>query len=227
MCELTQASLVDPIVADRYGNLFNKEGFLKEWITNKHTVKTRFPHIKNPITDLIQVKFEKNTQYSKKDIELPHRGEPGPWICPLRPNIEVNGLHRFSVLEPCGHAFCDETVCVDILDNIPLSRYYLRAFVLPPAATCPLCSAQIQHIIPLVPPKEEVLLLEQGYSQQPESSDSDKKKKKKDHHHRHHSTEKQAKLTPESSKTTTHSHSTDTSDEDAPPLDQTKTRCTS
>ena len=176
----------EPIVADRHGNLFNKEGFLREWISDKKAVKARFPHISSPITDLILLHFEPNKQYTKKKVEMPARGEPGPWICPLKPNIEVNGIHRFSFIEPCGHVFCDEVICMDLLEGLSIAKYRARDFVIPADALCPKCSCPVKHIIPLVPTREELVLLEEEFPSQSSEKDSSKKKKKK-HHHDHNS----------------------------------------
>ena len=158
---------MEPIVADRQGNLFSKEGFLEQWILHKKTVKSLFPHIHNPHKDLITVHFHPNSAYTKKEIIKPERGEPGPWVCPLKENIEVNGQHRFSVLEPCGHVFSDASVCNDILSNVSINDYHQRRFTLKEKEKgkqeteilCPLCSTAISNIIPLAPPKEETVLL--------------------------------------------------------------------
>ncbi|KAH7822735.1 putative Rtf2 RING-finger [Monocercomonoides exilis] len=157
-CALTQSPLSEPIVADSFGNLFSKEHFIQEWIARKKEVKRLFPYIKNPLKDLIELHFTPNKSYTKTVITIPSHGESGPWICPLKNEIEVNGKQRFSYFSPCGHVISDIAICTFILEKTSLDKYHSHAYSLPKEASCPVCSSIISSIIPINPPKEELLI---------------------------------------------------------------------
>ncbi|KAK2954093.1 putative DUF602 family protein [Blattamonas nauphoetae] len=155
ICSLSGQPLSDPIVVDCRGNMFNKETFLKEFLSNKNEVRAAFPHIRNPLKDLIQVFFTPNPAYTRNRVEFPQEHQPGPWVCPLRSDIEVNGKQKFTCLSPCGHALCDASVCEVLLPEEDISMFRRHPVSITKQVNCPVCSAKVTNLIPLIPTNEE------------------------------------------------------------------------
>ncbi|KAA6395888.1 MAG: putative protein RTF2 [Streblomastix strix] len=157
VCALTNEPLTEPIVADKEGNLFNKESFIREFMARKKQVRQQFPSIRSPLKDLITLHFTANSAFTKRNITKPNSGESGPWRCPIQNEIEVNGKHRFSYLVPCGHVISDAAILSLMFDGITAADYRIMNYKIPDTGlNCPICGEQTAELIPLAPTSEEL-----------------------------------------------------------------------
>jgi hypothetical protein len=106
-CAITRQPLVQPIVADALGNIFNKEALIKSLI--EKTISPRYNHIRS-LKQIYDVNFTFNPKY---DPALPvHVGVEieefeSPFECPITA-LPANGQHSFSLIIKCGHVFSDK-----------------------------------------------------------------------------------------------------------------------
>jgi len=101
-CGLSKQPLVQPIVADELGNIFNKEEIIKGLI--EKNLPQKFNHIRT-LKDVYHVNFTFNTTY---DPTKPNADEDeSPFRCPVT-SQPVNGQHPFSLLMTCGHVISEK-----------------------------------------------------------------------------------------------------------------------
>ena len=125
---LTSQPLRKPLVADRIGNLFNKESILEALITKKMSKAYWYikkikdvidvnPTLKVPGCDVIggdSVNIHNKTAQS----ESSKKSQPviNTIICPLT-KLELDGFHKFSLLWSWGWIFATQ-----IIENIQLNH---------------------------------------------------------------------------------------------------------
>ena len=124
-CALSNAKLTAPIVADRVGNLFNKEDLVRALLDKR--LPAAFRHVRS-LRDVFAVEFHANPDAAAA-------AEGAPWICPVA--LVPVGELPFVLLCPCGHV---------------LSERAWRE--LAAAAACPQCAAPCS-VIRLNPPRAE------------------------------------------------------------------------
>jgi len=114
-CALSGEILQPPLMADDYGNLYNKESVIEfllgqgPFMSAKHQYLESFGHLKS-IKNVFEVHFIK-TENSENPIfsndgKMEKRGE---FICPIT-GLETNGFHSFSTLRICGHCFSQKAL---------------------------------------------------------------------------------------------------------------------
>jgi hypothetical protein len=104
LCALSSNPLVEPIVADELGNLFNKEIILNVLIEKK--LNPLFSHIRG-MKDLKTLKFTNNPQY---DATKELNGENiSKFICPIT-RIEFNGIYPFVIIWSTGYVISERAI---------------------------------------------------------------------------------------------------------------------
>lgn len=94
ICCISSQNLTLPLVADRIGNIFNKEVVLKK------LVEKSMPKAYCYITKMKDVK-ELNVITKKPDCKKIDNGGENLIVCPIS-SIEFDGFHKFTLLWSCG-----------------------------------------------------------------------------------------------------------------------------
>jgi len=105
-CAISSEPLTEPVAADEFGNLYNKEQVLKR-LLNKTLDTVTFCHIKT-LKDLITVNLQPNPTYNPPK-DTPIEEESSRWVCPIT-GLETNGKNRFMALKTCGHVFSERAL---------------------------------------------------------------------------------------------------------------------
>nr|CCA15338.1 conserved hypothetical protein [Albugo laibachii Nc14] len=94
-CAISEEPLLEPIVACRLGNLYNKQVLLEHLLAR--TIPDRFQHLKS-LRDVVSCNFS-----HKDNAKSDQCGEKKEafYYCPIS-MVEFNGCHQFVVLESCG-----------------------------------------------------------------------------------------------------------------------------
>jgi hypothetical protein len=104
-CALSKQPLVQPIVADELGNIFNKEQIIKGLI--EKNLPQRFNHIRT-LKGVYDVNFTYNSKYDPSNPNQIAVGEDeSPFQCPVTA-VPINGQHPFSLLITCGHVISEK-----------------------------------------------------------------------------------------------------------------------
>lgn len=98
-CAYSQDRLLEPIVACRLGNLYNKEAILTA-ICNK-CILPGFSHITG-LRDLVTLRFTKNPSFSDDIQKSSKESRISKYICPIS-QTEFNGMNPFFVIWTTGH----------------------------------------------------------------------------------------------------------------------------
>ncbi|PWN31971.1 DUF602-domain-containing protein [Meira miltonrushii] len=125
-CSLSHQPLQPPIVADRLGNLYNKDSILK-YLLSKSDSKGESDaakkadrtagHIRG-LKDVQTLKPTENPAYksaSKKGEQ--DEDKPAPFICPLNQR-EMNGRHRFVYIRQCSCMMSSSGLIATISDQV-------------------------------------------------------------------------------------------------------------
>ncbi|KAI9845177.1 MAG: hypothetical protein M1837_005062 [Sclerophora amabilis] len=117
-CPLSHRPLVQPVVSDSSGSLYNKDAVLEYLLPatestsalsradQEEVLKGRVKSLK----DVVQVRFEieqEDDEESKKTTEGSKKGEK--WLCPIT-SKGLGASVKSVYLVPCGHAFSDSAV---------------------------------------------------------------------------------------------------------------------
>jgi len=148
-CALSSAPLSEPVVADEYGSLFNKEAML-QYVLEKRSIPA-LSHIRSLKRDVFQVRFTRADSAGRAGGVGGTAAERADgvdalsalFICPIT-LVEANGTHPFVCLRPCGCAMS------------------LRAVREIGKLACPLCGTAFrdeQDLIRLCPTEDEMLEL--------------------------------------------------------------------
>ena len=147
LCTLTSQPLRKPLVADKIGNLYNKEAILEALVTKKMSKSYCYikklkdvidinPTLKISGCDIIGEVVGNTSKHNQTDSQS-KRSETliNTIICPLT-KLELDGFHKFSLLWSCGWIFATQ-----ILENIELNH------------ECPNCGVKFKdsEIIDLTP----------------------------------------------------------------------------
>lgn len=90
-CQISGVVLEPPIVADKLGNLYNKEAVVHALL--KKQVPEGCGHIRSLKKDVLDLKLEKNPSEGRGDFDFQ---------CPIT-GLEMNGRFRFYAILPSGH----------------------------------------------------------------------------------------------------------------------------
>jgi hypothetical protein len=125
---ISSQNLTLPLVADRIGNIFNKEVVLKK------LVEKSIPKSYCYITKMKDVK-ELNVSTKKPDCAtIDNKGE-NLIVCPISA-VEFDGYHKFTLLWSCGWV-----IATKVFENMDVDK------------KCPICGEKFKkkHVIDLVP----------------------------------------------------------------------------
>jgi len=106
-CAITRQPLVQPIVADALGNIFNKEALIKSLI--EKTISPRYNHIRS-LKHIYDVNFTFNPKYDPTQpvyVGVEVEEFDSPFECPIT-GVPANGQHSFSLIITCGHVLSDK-----------------------------------------------------------------------------------------------------------------------
>jgi len=111
------------IVCDRLGNLFDKCSVVKAIV--EKTLPSTYSHI-HSLRDLINVTFSENSEFDA-NAESQTGTRIGstfksPFVCKMT-GLHVNGIHRFSVLIPCGHVFATKGLKTSVHGDKEMNCY--------------------------------------------------------------------------------------------------------
>eukprot|EP01025_Chloroclados_australasicus_P045196 TRINITY_DN4931_c1_g1_i1.p2 TRINITY_DN4931_c1_g1~~TRINITY_DN4931_c1_g1_i1.p2 ORF type:complete len:257 (-),score=15.03 TRINITY_DN4931_c1_g1_i1:478-1248(-) len=153
-CSLSGEKLQSPIVMDYLGSLYNKSAVLEFLLSKKNIFvndqsmdryynqqrasKFGYEHLQT-IKDVFEVHFTPNT-----DKEDPGKDFYPPYVCPVT-DLRC-GVHPFSALSKCGHAFSDRAI---------------REMKDGRCATCSSKFQSVEDVIPINGTQEQVDILQQ------------------------------------------------------------------
>jgi hypothetical protein len=106
-CALSKQPLMQPIVADQLGNIYNKEEIIKCLI--EKNMPQRFNHIRT-LKDVYEVNFIWNAKYDpSKPVQVSVDADisESPFQCPVTAQ-PANGQHPFSLILTCGHVLSEK-----------------------------------------------------------------------------------------------------------------------
>jgi len=132
-CAISKQPLVQPIVADQLGNIFNKEEIIKALI--EKNMSQRFSHIKS-LKDVYDVNFTFNPKYdTSKPVEDGVETDviESPFQCPVTAQ-PANGQHHFSLLITCGHVLSEKGLQQIDSQNLTCfvcQKYFTKSDILP------------------------------------------------------------------------------------------------
>mmetsp|Transcript_43847 Transcript_43847/g.139734 ORF Transcript_43847/g.139734 Transcript_43847/m.139734 type:complete len:386 (-) Transcript_43847:97-1254(-) len=111
-CTLSGDVLVEPVVVDEMGNLFNKESVIHALVHKN--MPRRLGYIKS-LKDVINLKLTPNeSDHKAPAVNIHVKGNTGPpseaqWRCPIS-GQEFNGRFKFVVFRPTGEVFSEKAV---------------------------------------------------------------------------------------------------------------------
>ncbi|KAK5973109.1 hypothetical protein GCK32_006466 [Trichostrongylus colubriformis] len=109
-CQLSQQPLKKPIIACRYGRLYNKETVIEAILTKTISNFAVASHIKG-IKDFKELKLKKNKDYNggevKGDEYLDYN--QSEFLCPVTA-VPMNGVNSFVVNWKCGCVFSEKAI---------------------------------------------------------------------------------------------------------------------
>jgi Rtf2 RING-finger len=149
-CSLSHQPLRIPIVADRIGNLYNKDSILKYLISKSDSqgesdVGKKADRIAGHIRGLKDVQTLKPTENSacKNSTKKSEQDEdkPAPFICPLNQR-EMNGRHRFIYIRQCGCMMSSSGLIATISDQLANNSKEQREGTdqIENTVCCPICA---------------------------------------------------------------------------------------
>jgi len=163
-CALTNEYLQQPIVADKLGNLFNKEALLDALF--QRTLNPAFRHIRG-LKDIVECKLTPNPIRSPSEANNEEKKTEGDYlssdyvpqfICPIA-IIEMNGYHPFVVIWSNGWVISEKAIKEMGIDSLQTEYGPFTK----------------SDIMKLIPSEEEYELLRQELEQKQQ-----KKKRKRD-----------------------------------------------
>lgn len=110
-CALSHEPLVQPVVSDALGTLYNKDAVLNHLITSakeptdKQALVEKGEAFKDrlrSLRDIVEVRFQSDPE----DIT---KTKVAKWVCPITNKVLGPGT-KSIYLVPCGHAFADSVV---------------------------------------------------------------------------------------------------------------------
>jgi len=158
LCAISKETLKAPVVACKYGNLFNKEAVIRGLL--EKTIPSTYGYIRS-LKDIFNVNFKVNPAYDalgeKQNTTIVDIAQDAPFVCPIT-GLEVGGNYKFHCIKSCGCAISD------------------RALRECPSELCLNCGKPFNKddVIPLNPSEEELKELKKKYK----AEGKDKKKSK-------------------------------------------------
>jgi len=159
-CSLSKEVLVEPIMADDLGQLYNKEEVIR-YLLEKKSIKN-FEHIKKmkDLTELRLKTAEKKAESKLGAAADVYKGDISKFVCPIT-SIPMNGKYKFSFSKTCGCVFSEKA-----LKEVP-------------SPTCLLCGKEFtsEDVIPIYGDESEVQKLRQKMEEKLEKEKAAKAEK--------------------------------------------------
>uniref|UniRef100_A0A1I7UNX8 Replication termination factor 2 n=1 Tax=Caenorhabditis tropicalis TaxID=1561998 RepID=A0A1I7UNX8_9PELO len=107
-CQLTQLPLKKPVIACRFGKLYNKEDVINAILSKTIAKSAAASHIKGP-KDFIELKLTDNKDYKRGDVKGDDYDDVNQteFICPIT-NVPMNGIQSFLVNWQCGCVYSEK-----------------------------------------------------------------------------------------------------------------------
>jgi len=132
-CALSKQPLVQPIVADLLGNIFNKEEVIKSLI--EKNMPQKFSYISS-LKDIYEVNFTFSPKYDPtKPLQVGVESDvnESPFQCPVT-SQPANGQHPFSLIISCGHVLSEKGLQQIDSQNLTCfvcQKYFTKSDILP------------------------------------------------------------------------------------------------
>ncbi|EFP03312.1 hypothetical protein CRE_28280 [Caenorhabditis remanei] len=107
-CQLTQLPLKKPVIACRFGKLYNKEDVINAILSKTISKSAAASHIKGP-RDFVELKLSDNKDFKKGDVKGDDYNDVNQteFICPIT-NVPMNGIQSFLVNWQCGCVYSEK-----------------------------------------------------------------------------------------------------------------------
>uniref|UniRef100_A0A1I7XGP8 Replication termination factor 2 n=1 Tax=Heterorhabditis bacteriophora TaxID=37862 RepID=A0A1I7XGP8_HETBA len=109
-CQLTQQPLKKPIIACRYGRLYNKETVIEAILTKTITNYEVAAHIRG-VKDFKELKLTENKDFKHDEVKGDEYLDYNQtqFLCPVT-SVPMNGNHNFVVNWKCGCVFSEKAL---------------------------------------------------------------------------------------------------------------------
>ncbi|CAJ0592540.1 unnamed protein product [Cylicocyclus nassatus] len=109
-CQLSQQPLKKPIIACRYGRLYNKETVIEAILTKTIQNYEAAAHIKG-LKDFKELKLRENKDFKKDEVKGDEYldSNQSEFLCPVT-SLPMNGINKFIVNWKCGCVFSERAV---------------------------------------------------------------------------------------------------------------------
>ncbi|CAD6186356.1 unnamed protein product [Caenorhabditis auriculariae] len=109
-CQLTQSTLKKPIIACRFGKLYNKKDVIEAILTKQIAKSLSASHIKGT-KDFVELKLTENKDFKGDDAKGDEYNDVNqtPYLCPVT-GTPMNGNHNFVVNWQCGCVFSEKAL---------------------------------------------------------------------------------------------------------------------
>uniref|UniRef100_A0A8R1DRJ2 Replication termination factor 2 n=2 Tax=Caenorhabditis japonica TaxID=281687 RepID=A0A8R1DRJ2_CAEJA len=107
-CQLTQLPLKKPVIACRFGKLYNKEDVINAILNKTIGKSASASHIKGP-RDFVELKLTVNKDFKRGDVKGDDYNDVNQteFLCPIT-NVPMNGMHNFLVNWICGCVYSEK-----------------------------------------------------------------------------------------------------------------------
>ncbi|CAB3408378.1 unnamed protein product [Caenorhabditis bovis] len=107
-CQLTQLPLRKPVIACRFGKLYNKEDVINAILSKTIAMSLVAAHIKGP-KDFVELKLAENKEYKGEDVKGDEYNDVNQtqFMCPIT-NTPMNGVQNFVVNWQCGCVYSEK-----------------------------------------------------------------------------------------------------------------------
>ncbi|EGT58372.1 hypothetical protein CAEBREN_15309 [Caenorhabditis brenneri] len=107
-CQLTQLPLKKPVIACRFGKLYNKEDVINAILSKTISKSAAASHIKGP-KDFVELKLTDNKDFKRGDVKGDDYNDVNQteFLCPIT-NVPMNGIHSFLVNWQCGCVYSEK-----------------------------------------------------------------------------------------------------------------------
>ncbi|CAI2298383.1 unnamed protein product [Caenorhabditis sp. 36 PRJEB53466] len=107
-CQLTQLPLKKPVIACRFGKLYNKEDVINAILNKTIGKSASASHIKGP-RDFVELKLTDNKDFKRGNVKGDDYDDVNQteFICPIT-NVPMNGIHSFLVNWACGCVYSEK-----------------------------------------------------------------------------------------------------------------------
>ncbi|CAP37413.1 Protein CBG20397 [Caenorhabditis briggsae] len=107
-CQLTQLPLKKPVIACRFGKLYNKEDVINAILSKTISKSAAASHIKGP-RDFVELKLTENKDFKRGDVKGDDYNDVNQteFLCPIT-NVPMNGIQSFLVNWQCGCVYSEK-----------------------------------------------------------------------------------------------------------------------